>query len=248
MVAAGTPDHNESCALPRRSPLSSHTTTRGLDGPTVRYQDTPRVSGTSRARPADTPNATRRNRPATPPHHRSGTYGRLVHDVLVLDRCASLLRVEIHAVAAVEHLDIGDGPKQPSRAVGAWSPSMTDHALSSRSPAPMLHVPTARRATVQRPCEALTKLILRGAPKLTHNRTTPRERNPSAVGTCALGQAHEIARRHVRAGDDPRLEEPSGLASGSDAVDRWRLPRAVERFGFGPVDAHRQIERAWGRR
>ena len=65
MAAAGTPDHNKR-ALPRRSPLSSHTTTRGRDGPTVRYQDTRPVSGTSRARPADAPNATRRNRPATP--------------------------------------------------------------------------------------------------------------------------------------------------------------------------------------
>ena len=50
-----------------RSPLSSHTTTRGLDGPTIRYQDTASVPGTWRARPADTPNATRQNHPATPP-------------------------------------------------------------------------------------------------------------------------------------------------------------------------------------
>ncbi len=33
---------------------------------------------------------------------RQPTYGRLVHDVLVLNRGAAFLRVEIHAIAAVD--------------------------------------------------------------------------------------------------------------------------------------------------
>lgn len=49
---------------------------------------------------------------------RQPTYGRLVHDVLVLNRGAAFLRVEIHAIAAVEQLDIGDGPKSPAPALG----------------------------------------------------------------------------------------------------------------------------------
>jgi hypothetical protein len=49
---------------------------------------------------------------------RQPTYGRLVHDVLVLNRGAAFLRVEIHAIAAVEQLDIGDMPKKPAAAVG----------------------------------------------------------------------------------------------------------------------------------
>jgi hypothetical protein len=49
---------------------------------------------------------------------RQPTYGRLVHDVLVLNRGAAFLRVEIHAIAAVEQLDIGEGPKSPAAAVG----------------------------------------------------------------------------------------------------------------------------------
>ena len=49
---------------------------------------------------------------------RQSTYGRLVHDVLVLNRGAAFLRVEIHAIAAVDELDIGDGPKSPVAAVG----------------------------------------------------------------------------------------------------------------------------------
>ncbi len=46
------------------------------------------------------------------------TYGRLVRDVLVLNRGAALLRTEIHAVDAVDQLDIGGGPKKPTPAVG----------------------------------------------------------------------------------------------------------------------------------
>ena len=49
---------------------------------------------------------------------RQPTYGRLVHDVLVLNRGAALLRTEIRAIEAVDQLDIGDGPKKPADAVG----------------------------------------------------------------------------------------------------------------------------------
>ena len=49
---------------------------------------------------------------------RQPAHGRLVHDVLVLNRGAALLRTEIHAISAVDGLDIGDGPKKPPDAVG----------------------------------------------------------------------------------------------------------------------------------
>lgn len=49
---------------------------------------------------------------------RRPSYGRLVRDVLVLNRGAALLRTEINAVDAVSPLDIGDGPKKPVAAVG----------------------------------------------------------------------------------------------------------------------------------
>lgn len=49
---------------------------------------------------------------------RSPSYGRIVSDVLVVNRGAALLRTDIHAIAAVSELDIGDGPKKPAGAVG----------------------------------------------------------------------------------------------------------------------------------
>lgn len=49
---------------------------------------------------------------------RSLSHGRLVRDVLVLNRGAALLRVEIHAVDSVSELEIGEGPKKPAGAVG----------------------------------------------------------------------------------------------------------------------------------
>ncbi len=64
-ATVGTPDHNTGCLW--RSPLSSHTMTWGPDGPTVRSKDTHRAPGTSRAKPAETPDATRH--PAPQHHH-----------------------------------------------------------------------------------------------------------------------------------------------------------------------------------
>jgi hypothetical protein len=49
---------------------------------------------------------------------RSASYGRVVSDVLVVNRGAAFLRTEIHAVEAVSEIDIGDGPKKPADAVG----------------------------------------------------------------------------------------------------------------------------------
>jgi hypothetical protein len=49
---------------------------------------------------------------------RQPSYGRVVRDVLVLNRGAALLRAEIHAVDAVSELDIGDAPRKPADAVG----------------------------------------------------------------------------------------------------------------------------------
>jgi hypothetical protein len=49
---------------------------------------------------------------------RSASYGRVVSDVLVVNRGAAFLRTEIHAVEAVSEIDIGDGPKKPAHAVG----------------------------------------------------------------------------------------------------------------------------------
>ena len=49
---------------------------------------------------------------------RSPSYGRVVRDVLVLNRGAALLRTEISAIDAVTELEIGDGPKRPPAAVG----------------------------------------------------------------------------------------------------------------------------------
>ena len=49
---------------------------------------------------------------------RQPSYGRLVRDVLVLNRGAALLRTEVHAVDSVSPLDIGDGPKHPVDALG----------------------------------------------------------------------------------------------------------------------------------
>ena len=68
----GTPDHNTGCLW--RSPLSSHTATKGPDGPAIRSKATHRVSGTSRAKRAETPNATRPTAPQHHPHHQSGIH------------------------------------------------------------------------------------------------------------------------------------------------------------------------------
>lgn len=49
---------------------------------------------------------------------RSTSYGRVVNDVLIINRGAALLRTEINAVEAVSEFDIGDGPKKPADATG----------------------------------------------------------------------------------------------------------------------------------
>jgi len=49
---------------------------------------------------------------------RQVTYGRLVRDVLLVNRGVALLRTEIHAVDAADQLEIGHGPKKPAEAVG----------------------------------------------------------------------------------------------------------------------------------
>ncbi|MDH4277047.1 MAG: hypothetical protein OEW83_03065 [Acidimicrobiia bacterium] len=45
-------------------------------------------------------------------------YGRLVRDVLVINRGVALLRTEMHGVDMVSEFEIGDGPKKPVGAVG----------------------------------------------------------------------------------------------------------------------------------
>jgi hypothetical protein len=60
-ATVGTPDHNTGRLW--RSPLSSHTPAKSPDGPAVRSKDTHRMPGTSRAKPAETPNATRQPAP-----------------------------------------------------------------------------------------------------------------------------------------------------------------------------------------
>ena len=49
---------------------------------------------------------------------RQPSYARVIRDVLVLNRGVALLRAEIHAVEAVDQLDIGEGPKKPTDPVG----------------------------------------------------------------------------------------------------------------------------------
>lgn len=49
---------------------------------------------------------------------RRPTYGRIVRDVLVLHRGAALLRTEVLAIDDVSELEIGEGPKRPTEAVG----------------------------------------------------------------------------------------------------------------------------------
>lgn len=49
---------------------------------------------------------------------RRPAYGRIVGNVLVLNRGAALLRTEIRAVTTVAELEIGEGPKKPTDAVG----------------------------------------------------------------------------------------------------------------------------------
>lgn len=46
------------------------------------------------------------------------SYGRVVSNVLVINRGLALLRTEIQAIAGVSELEIGDGPKKPEAALG----------------------------------------------------------------------------------------------------------------------------------
>ena len=72
MATVGTPDHNKRLPLAFASFEPHHD--RELDGPAVRYKDTPHrgMPGTSRAKPIEPSNATEPG-PAAPPHHQSGT-------------------------------------------------------------------------------------------------------------------------------------------------------------------------------
>ena len=75
MATVGTPDHNNGCL--RRSPLTSHTTTEGSTGQQFVTKTTPQGGpGTSRAKPVE-PSKLRNPTFRNPPHHQSGTYGRL---------------------------------------------------------------------------------------------------------------------------------------------------------------------------
>ena len=49
---------------------------------------------------------------------RTASHGRIVSDVLVVNRGAALLRTDVRAVHAVSELDIGDGPERPDNATG----------------------------------------------------------------------------------------------------------------------------------
>lgn len=44
--------------------------------------------------------------------------GRIVSDVLVVNRGAALVNTDVRAITTVSELDIGDGPKRPEHAVG----------------------------------------------------------------------------------------------------------------------------------
>ena len=90
----GTPDHNTGCL--RRSPLTSHTTTQGFDGPTVRYKDHP--TGWTRHIESQTRRTPKATEPDVPqhPHHQSGTYACLVRECIMTPRDRST-----YALAAV---------------------------------------------------------------------------------------------------------------------------------------------------